>query len=113
MPHEGYEMRLHRPVFDGLIGPRTKGFVQVDWIVVPPAVTLPEHIMEDIDYDQDGVADFAVELDARLSQAGLKPLQPSVLGCGRLMRLKNGRVLRVELRRKPESDHSRKPSATT
>ena len=99
LPREGYEVRLHRPVFDGLIGQRAKGFVQVDWIVIPPATALPERIREQIDYDQDGVADFAVELDVEANQVAFKPLHPNVLGCERLMKLKNGRVLRVVLKR--------------
>ena len=101
LPHEGYETRIHRPVFDGLLGPRARGFVQVDWVAVPPATTLPERIGEQIDYDQDGVVDFAVELDSKGNHAALKPLQPGVLSCERVMILKNGRVLRVDLKRKP------------
>src|SRR5208283_1816944 len=91
LPHEGYETRIHRPVFDGLLGPRARGFVQVDWVVVPPATKLPERIGEEIDYDDDGVADFAVELNSKANRAALKPLQPAVLGCERVILLKNGR----------------------
>ena len=100
LPHDGYETRIHRPVFDGLLGPRARGFVQVDWVVVPPATTLPERIGEQIDYDHDGVVDFAIELDLKANHAALKPLQPEVLGCERVMLLKNGRVLRVDLKHK-------------
>ena len=100
LPHEGYETRIHRPVFDGLLGPRARGFVQVDWVAVPPATTLPVRIGEQIDYDYNGVMDFEVELDSKANQAALKPLQPDVLGCERVMLLKNGRVLRVDLKHK-------------
>lgn len=100
-PHEGYETRLHRPVFDGLISPRAQGFVQVDWIATPPATNLPAHLEEQIDYDNDGHADFAVELDGKSDQATLKPLQSNVVGSDRLMHLKNGRVLRIILKRTP------------
>jgi hypothetical protein len=100
LPHEGYETRIHRPVFDGLLGPRARGFVQVDWVAVPPTTTVPERIGEQIDYDRDGVMDFEVELDSQANHAVLKPLRPEVLQCERVMLLKNGRVLRVDLKRK-------------
>jgi hypothetical protein len=99
--HEDYQTRIHRPVFDGLIGQRAKGFVQVDWVAVSPTTTLPERITEQVDYDQDGVADFSVELDSKANKATLKPLEANVLGCERVLLLKNGRVLRIDLRRKP------------
>jgi|ERR1035438_3922609 hypothetical protein len=98
LPHEGYETRIHRPVFDGLLGPRARGFVQVDWVTVPPTAVLPERTGETIDYDHDGVMDFEVELDSKANHATLKPLQPGVLGCERVMLLKNGRLLRVDLK---------------
>jgi hypothetical protein len=101
LPHEGYELRIHRPVFDGLVGPRARGFVQVDWIVLPPATTLPERIQEQIDYDHDGQVDVAVELDTRANQAALKSFQPGVLGSEHVMVLKNGRVLRISLKQRP------------
>ena len=101
LPHQGYVTRIHRPVFDGLLGPRARGFVQVDWVAVPPATALPERIREQIDFDHDGVMDFAVDLDSKANHAALKALQPNVLGCERVMVLKKGRVLRVDLKRKP------------
>ena len=101
LPHGDYETRIHRPVFDGLLGPRGRGCVQVDWVAVPPATTLPERIGEQIDYDHDGVADFAIELDSKANHAALKPLQPGVLSGERVMILKNGRGFRVDLKRKP------------
>ena len=100
LSHGDYETRIHRPVFDGLLGPRARGFVQVDWVAVPPTTALPVRTGEQIDYDHDGVMDFEVELDSKTNHAALKPLRPEVLGCERVMLLKNGRVLRVDLKRK-------------
>jgi hypothetical protein len=46
------------------------------------------------------VVDFEVELNSKANHAALKPRRPEVLGCERVMLLKDGRVLRVDLKRK-------------
>jgi hypothetical protein len=97
--HGSYETRIHRPVFDGLLGPRARGFVQVDWVATPPATALPDRIAERVDYDADGTADFSVELDVKANHAIVKPLRASVLGFDHVIVLKNGRVLRIDLKR--------------
>lgn len=71
-----------------------------EWVDVPPATTLPGRIGEQIDYDHDGVVDFEVELNSKASHAALKPLRPEVLGCEGVMLLKDGCVLRIDLKRK-------------
>jgi hypothetical protein len=101
LPHAGYETRIHRPVFDGLLGPRARGFVQVDWVALPPAIRLPDQLEEQIDYDNDGVTDFGIQLDTQANRATLRPRQTNVLGSGRVMVLKDGRVVRVDLKRQP------------
>lgn len=66
IPHGAYDTRIHRPVFDALIGERREGFVQIVW---GPATALPDTIVEDIDYDNDGHADFQVTLHPRTKTA--------------------------------------------
>jgi len=66
VPHRGYETRIHRPVFQALIGERSEGFVQVDWA---PADSLPAVLDEEIDYDRDGVGDFRIRLEGEKEEA--------------------------------------------
>ncbi len=66
IPHGAYDTRIHRPVFDALIGERREGFVQIVW---GPATALPDTIVEDIDYDNDGRADFQLTLHPRTKTA--------------------------------------------
>ncbi len=100
LPHPGFETRIHRSVFDGLVGERPRGFVQVDWVAIPPTKVLPGRINEQVDYDDDGAVDFVIALDTKANQVRLKALQPDVLGVQRVMVLNEGRVVRVELKNK-------------
>jgi hypothetical protein len=74
--HDQYETRIHAPVFQALIGERKEGFVQVDWA---PSAALPVTIHEEIDYDQDGVADFGVEFDTQTQQVQITPYSQQVM----------------------------------
>jgi hypothetical protein len=97
--HEGYRTVLRRPVFDGLIGQRSKGFVQVEWFPAEGA-TLPTSLREGIDYDNDGAPDFTVELDTVANRAIVTPLSPRVLGLERVYKTSPERVIRVSLLRR-------------
>jgi hypothetical protein len=68
--HTGYVADLHRPVFDGILGDASRGFIQIDWKT--SGGELPARIDEDFDYDGDGKRDFAVSLDTRKNTASLK-----------------------------------------
>ncbi len=96
--HPGYRTVLRRPVFDALIGQRSVGFTQVEWLPERGSA-LPARIEESVDYDGDGAADFAVDLDTAANQARVTPLSPRVLGLERTYRLEGERVIRVRLRR--------------
>ncbi|MBN1505302.1 MAG: hypothetical protein JW955_00565 [Sedimentisphaerales bacterium] len=98
--HERYRTLVHRPVFDGLIGQRTTGFVQIRW--QPTEANLPETIDEQIDFDQDGKADFRVRLDIRTDVAILELIDRRVRSTHEIIRVENSRILRVDLRRKPD-----------
>jgi len=74
--HDGYETRIHQTVFQALIGERREGFVQVDWA---PIDELPDTIDEEIDYDDDGSADFRVEFDTQEQQAQITPYSEQVI----------------------------------
>ena len=100
LDHGSYRTLIHRPVFDGLIRPRTDGFLQVNW---EPVAGLPAIIEESIDFDGDGTADFLVELNQATGQARLTAYSAAVKGVERVYRLKNGWAVRVflSLRRAP------------
>jgi hypothetical protein len=96
--HGGYRTVLRRPVFDGLFGQRSTGFVQVEW---QPAegLSLPELVKESIDYDGDGTDDFTVSLETVAKRATVASDSPRVLGLERTYDLGRDRAIRVRLRR--------------
>jgi len=93
--HDGYETRIHKPVFMALIGERSEGFVQVDW--APPG-RVPALMAEDIDYNADGQADFRVELNTQTRQATLTPYTAEVMGLQGTYRLKDAWAVRIGLK---------------
>lgn len=97
IPHNGYETRIHRPVFDALIGQRSEGFVQVVWA---KAEALPETLTEVIDYDNDGQADFEVTLHPRTKTAEWKPLAGNALALEGVYTIGDGVGVRITLKNK-------------
>ncbi len=93
--HDGYEIRIHRPVFLALIGERPEGFVQVDF--APPGY-VPAQVAEEIDYDGDGQTDFRLELDTKTRQARLTPYTAAVMGVRGVYRLKDAWAVRVDVK---------------
>jgi hypothetical protein len=93
--HGDYQTRIHRPVFDALIGERSEGFVQVDWT---PPTAVPARIDEQVDFDGDGQVDFHIELDTQTRQANLTPLTSQVLGLEGVYRLDDAWAIRVTLK---------------
>jgi hypothetical protein len=68
---------VRKPVFDGLIGERKQGFVQIDW-----RGNLPEIVSDTIDYDLDKKPDFVIRISRSESSTVLKPLNPKVRKVG-------------------------------
>jgi hypothetical protein len=102
IPHDTYRALVRRQVFDGLIGPRAEGFVQVEW-TPNPGKALPPVLQEDVDADGDGRADFAVLLDTAANRVTVRPLSARVLGLERVYDLGGERAVRARLRRLPPS----------
>ncbi len=94
--HKGYRTEIHQPVFDGLIGERDKGFVQVSW--VPEGEELPAVIMEKIDYNRDSSIDFSIMLKTRTNEAFLKPYSSKVISVQSVLNIDNGMVVRILLK---------------
>ena len=68
---------VRKPVFDGLIGERKQGFVQIDW-----RGNLPEIVSDTIDYDLDKKPDFVIRISRSESSTVLKLLNPKVRKVG-------------------------------
>lgn len=96
IPHGSYETVIREPVFDGLIGRRSHGFVQVEW--QPKDTNLPALIEEAIDFDVDGTNEFEVRFDTKMKDAKITPLDPCVLSLGEALTLGNARMVRVNLK---------------
>jgi hypothetical protein len=92
--HGTYQTLIHQPVFDGLLGPTSKGFVQVVWKSELP---LPKAIEEAVDYDHDGKADFLVKINTETLEARFDPYGNQVTGLEGSYKLKKGAAIRVEL----------------
>jgi hypothetical protein len=93
--HGAYRTLLHRPVFDGLVGERRDGFVQIDW-VPREKNALPPALEEAFDIDGDGSADCSVRLEG--GKAVLLGHAPWVLDPEPVVEVDSERILRLRLR---------------
>lgn len=93
--HGAYKTSIHQQVFDGLLGPKKEGIIQIDWT---PAAGMPENISEDIDYDGDGQTDLHVDLLTSTKQAQIVPFSPAVVSLEKVYVLKDGLAVRVRLK---------------
>ena len=66
-------LMIRKPVFDGFIGERRKGFVQIDW-----KGNIPELINDTIDYNMDNSPDFVIEINRLEDKVNLVALNPKV-----------------------------------
>lgn len=93
--HGSYETRIYKPVFDGLIGQRKEGFVQVDW---RKKASVPAQIDELVDIDGDGKSDFRLQWNTRSDTILMTPSNPAIIGLQSHNTLNDRYVARVELR---------------
>lgn len=97
LERDEYQVLVHRPVFDGLIGERREGFVQVD--LKFRERSMPRVIRELVDYNQDGKADFELHIGDGGKQVTLKPGRPEVIKVGQIIRPRGQVTIRVTLKR--------------
>jgi hypothetical protein len=98
--HDQYKTLIHRPVFDGLIGQRRNGFVQIKW--TPNENLLPKIIDEEIDFDSDGTNDFRLRLNPETNEAQLEAFSERVVSVDEVLVLGSERLVRVLLRKTPD-----------
>jgi hypothetical protein len=91
-----YRTVIRRPVYDGLMGDRTDGFIQIEW---QPITSLPAVIEEGIDFTGDGREDLVFQLDTAGGNGTVTPRNPSVLAVQTLVRVNQGWVARIRLRK--------------
>jgi hypothetical protein len=91
-----YRTIIHRPVYDGLLGEREEGFIQVKWESI---AGLPPMIRETIDYDGDNKADFLVTLDTATGETTVLGYNPAVVSVKKTYKLDTGWAVRILLRK--------------
>ncbi len=95
--HGKYQTKLHRRVFDGLVGDRAQGFVQIDWVPEKDQ-SLPALIEESFDIDGDGSNEVGVRVDTASGNVELRQQATWVLGAEPLITADSERILRILLR---------------
>jgi hypothetical protein len=90
---DGMRIEIYEPVFAALIGESKEGFVQVTF---GPKVAARQ-IDAEIDYDNDGNADFRVQWDTSSSEATITPYASRVLGLESTYELQETYAIRVHL----------------
>jgi hypothetical protein len=92
MISDGCTLSVRKPVFDGLLGERKNGFVQIDW-----RGQIPEIIKDTIDFNLDGLPDFSVMIMRKEAKTELVPLNREVKKIGISTPTSYGWAIRVEL----------------
>jgi hypothetical protein len=83
---------IRKPVFDGLLMERKKGFVQLDW-----RGNIPDKIFDTIDYDLDKIPDFSISIDRNEPKTVLVPINSKVREISISTSTSYGWSVRVEL----------------
>ena len=94
--HGTYRTIIHRPVYDGLMGERREGFIQIKW---QSTAGLPPMIRETVDYDGYDKADFLVTLDTATGETTLIGYNPAVVSVKKTYKLDTGWAVRILLRK--------------
>lgn len=97
LPRAGYTVNVHRPVFDALIGERSRGFVQVD-LVPDKGAALPAAIEETIEPAGDPRLAMRIRLDTGAAKATIESGGTHVVGLEGVYTLDQGFAVRVDLR---------------
>jgi hypothetical protein len=93
---KGLQVTLHEPVFSGISGKGSRGFVQVSFAAID---SLPGKIHEIIDYNSDDIPDFAVSVNTKTGVTLLDVAGPQVISLQVSSRVKADWVVRVNIKR--------------
>lgn len=90
----GCTLVIRKPVFDGLIKERNKGFIQLDW-----RGNIPEEINDTIDLDFDKIPDFGIRINPLETTAQLNPFNSKIGNIIISTPTSYGWAVRVELKK--------------
>ena len=99
--HGAYRTKIHRPVFDWLVGDMDEGFIQVDW---EPVTGLPARVSEELEVYPGG-GKFAVVLDTAGGSLSYENRPPYVKDDARVTRFRSGWAARLALKREKREKH--------
>jgi hypothetical protein len=86
---------IYKPVFEALIGESREGFVQIRF---SPAGKLPDMITKSIDFDNDGITDFGVNINTGNGETNLNPSNPFITKIIISSKVKEDWIVRVGLK---------------
>lgn len=92
---EGYQVKIHEPVFQGLFSDRSDGFVQVDY----EGKNIPPIISQNIDYNNDGKDDFYIKYDVKNNKSEFKSLSKNVVALEGIYKVNGSYAVRVTLKK--------------
>jgi hypothetical protein len=95
LPYDGYQVKIHKPVFQGLFSDRAKGFVQIDY----EGKNIPAIISQNIDFDNDGNNDFYIKYDPKNNTSEFKSLNKNVVSLEGVYKVKDNYSARVSLKK--------------
>lgn len=95
LTYDSYQVKIHKPVFQGLFSDRSKGFVQVDY----EGKNIPAIISQNIDFDSDGNNDFYIKYNPKNNTSEFKPLNRNVVSLEGIYKVKNNYSVRVSLKK--------------
>lgn len=92
---EGYQVKIHEPVFQGLFSDRSDGFIQIDY----EGKNIPPIISQNIDFDNDGKNDFYIKYDVKNNKSEFKSLNKNVVTLESVYKMKDSYAARVTLKK--------------
>ncbi|MBV7275224.1 hypothetical protein JMF89_11055 [Clostridiaceae bacterium UIB06] len=90
-----YQVKIHKPVFQGLFSDKSKGFVQIDY----EGKNIPAIISQNIDFDNDGNDDFYIKYDVKNDKSEFKALNKNVVSLEGVYKVKGNYAVRVSLKK--------------
>lgn len=92
---ENCQLKIHKPVFQGLFSDRSNGFVEVDY----ESKNMPQVISQSIDFDGDGKNDFSINYDIKNNKSEFEALNKNVVSLNGVYKIKSGYAIKVNLKK--------------
>lgn len=92
---DGYQVKIHKPVFQGLFSDRSDGFVEIDY----EGKNIPPIISQNIDFDNDGKDDFYIKYNVKNNKSEFKSLNKNVIALAGIYKVKDSYAVKVTLKK--------------